>query len=277
MKKVIAALLAVWMLTGVAFAEEPAETGAPGETAVTEAANEAADEAADQAAEETGEAAEKPAAPDVSVIPGRTVVFGHFEQDGSADNGAEPIEWQVLDTADGKALLVSRYGLDTGAYHKEWAEVTWEACSLRAWLNGDFLSSAFTAQEQGFILLTSVDNSAAQGNSRWQADGGSDTQDSVFLLSCAEIEKYFPEKVSRICLPTAVALKHGAYTGSSVTADGRPIGWWWLRSPGVDQKRAAYLHPTGQLDATYVGQTAGCIRPAMWVSLDAGIFDADGE
>ena len=44
-----------------------------------------------------------------------TVTFGTYEQDGNASNGAEPIEWYVLDEKDGKKLLVSKYILDAQA------------------------------------------------------------------------------------------------------------------------------------------------------------------
>ena len=42
---------------------------------------------------------------------GDVLAFGHYEQDNNPDNGPEPIEWIVLDVQDGKALLLSRYGL----------------------------------------------------------------------------------------------------------------------------------------------------------------------
>ena len=44
---------------------------------------------------------------DISV--GDIITFGHYEQDNNLDNGAEPIEWIVLDVQDGKALLLSKY------------------------------------------------------------------------------------------------------------------------------------------------------------------------
>ena len=41
-----------------------------------------------------------------------TVAFGHYEQDNSAVNGQEAIEWLVLDVQEGKALLISTYSLN---------------------------------------------------------------------------------------------------------------------------------------------------------------------
>ena len=45
-----------------------------------------------------------------------TVTFGTYEQDGNTGNGAEPIEWYVLDEKDGKTLLISKYILDAQPY-----------------------------------------------------------------------------------------------------------------------------------------------------------------
>ena len=49
---------------------------------------------------------------------GDYLVFGHYEQDGNRINGREPVEWQVLEVKDGKALIITRYGLDVYEYDK---------------------------------------------------------------------------------------------------------------------------------------------------------------
>lgn len=78
------------------------------------------------------------------------IIFGVYEQDGDLTNGPEPIEWEVLGTDSNGTLLVSRYILDCQPYNTEYVDVTWETCSLRAWLNDDFLNTAFTPFEQSF-------------------------------------------------------------------------------------------------------------------------------
>ncbi len=95
------------------------------------------------------------------------------------------------DRKENKALLLSKYGLDAKPYNAEEGDATWEKCSLRSWLNGEFLQSAFSADEQTAILTTAVDNSNSQGlhNSRWDEDGGNNTQDQIFLLSYAEANR----------------------------------------------------------------------------------------
>ena len=77
---------------------------------------------------------------DISV--GKTIKFGSYEQDNNTSNGKEAIEWLVLDVQGNKVFLVSRYNLDVQPYNKTSGSVTWEKCTLRTWLNNDFLNHA---------------------------------------------------------------------------------------------------------------------------------------
>ncbi len=121
---------------------------------------------------------------------GDILPFGkYYQRKGS--NQMEPIEWMVLDVREDRALLISRYGLDAKPYNTTKENVTWETCTLRKWLNGDFLNTAFTAVEQKRIIQTTVDNGNFQGNSAWRASGGNDTEDRIYLLSYREAEQYF--------------------------------------------------------------------------------------
>ncbi len=218
---------------------------------------------------------------DVSV--GKCITFGRYEQDADESNGPEPIDWIVLDVQDGKALLLSKYGLDAKPYNTKKTVVTWETCTLRAWLNGDFLNTAFTEKEQTAVLLTHVDNSKGQGNSEWDTDGGNNTQDKIFLLSWAEAEKYletvaldgrkyyllYPKAQTA---PTAYAIRNGARHNEASTyktAEGDETGLWWLRSPSVIRCSADCVNVTGALYGEYVNCSEGCVRPALWLDLSA--------
>ena len=79
---------------------------------------------------------------------GDRIMMGHYEQDNNATNDKEPISWLVLEVTENKALLIAENGLDCLPYHSQPGSITWEKCSLRAWLNDDFLNTAFTAEEQ---------------------------------------------------------------------------------------------------------------------------------
>ena len=199
------------------------------------------------------------------------VTFGHYPQTAE-ENDSTAIEWVVLQKEGNKALLISRYGLDAQPYNAEYTDATWETCTLRTWLNSTFMNKAFTAAEQGAILTTSVINSGSQNYSEWSTSGGNNTQDQIFLLSYAGTNKYFDVTYSddnntkaRV-RPTAYAEKQ------SVDASNSSTGWWWLRSPGEEQRSAACVDTDGSLNYSNVNDDTGCVRPALWVNLESGIF-----
>ena len=84
---------------------------------------------------------------------GEIILLGSYEQDNNLDNGKEKIEWIVLDENNGTYLLMSRYILDAHAYNDIDTPVSWETCTLRAWLNDNFLREAFSEKEQKKLFL----------------------------------------------------------------------------------------------------------------------------
>lgn len=218
------------------------------------------------------------AARDAKFAVGNYVSFGTYPQT-KAGNDATPIEWLVLARDGNKALLISRYGLDAQRYNKDTTSVTWETCTLRTWLNGTFYNKAFSSAEQAAILTTNVDNSKNQCYSGWSTNGWKNTQDKVFLLSYAEANKYFgvtydnsSNTKSRVA-PTAYAIAQGGLTSNSnETVDRTAAGWWWLRSPGSDQRSAAYVFADGSLYDLSVGSDSASVRPALWVNIEADVL-----
>ena len=203
---------------------------------------------------------------------GQILTLGAFEQDNDPENGKEPIEWLVLATEEDKALVISRYALDCRPYNRNSAHITWADCTLRQWLNEGFLTEAFTEEQQAAILTTQVDNSTAQGNPAWKVTGGKNTEDRIFLLSYQEADLYFAGAEARMCAPTDYAKARGAYTKETNQTDGRACGWWWLRSPGHSGTNAARIGTDGNRSNDKVSHDNICVRPAMWVDLDAGVF-----
>ena len=212
----------------------------------------------------------------VEVAVGDRIFYGTYPQteEGTDDT---PIEWQVLDVQDGKALCLSYYGLDAQPWNTVWAEVTWDNCSLRAWLNDDFLNEAFTPEEQAAVELTHVENDRPQNYGGYSRFHGEDTDDKVFLLSYAEANKYLKviywgiddeTNVWSRTTPTPYAISRGAWRDLNFfTIDGDRAGWWWLRSPGLIQGNAARVIWRGSLCNRKVQTTDGCVRPAFWLNL----------
>ena len=63
--------------------------------------------------------------------------------------------------------------------------VTWETCSLRKWLNDEFVNEAFSKKEQKYIPTVTV---PAHKNPKYDTDPGKATKDKVFLLSAVEVK-----------------------------------------------------------------------------------------
>ena len=93
-----------------------------------------------------------------SVKVGDIVYFGKYEQDGNTKNGKEKIEWQVLEKKGNKALLISKKVLDVQPDNKEFKDITWEKCTLRKWINKDFIKEAFNAKESKKIQNSKIKN-----------------------------------------------------------------------------------------------------------------------
>lgn len=193
---------------------------------------------------------------------GDLVTFGKYEQDNNTANGAEPIEWTILDVKeDNIYLLLSNYGLDAKPYYEDWVDSTWEVSSIRSWLNGVFFHSSFLSSEQEKVQNTLV---TADQNPEYDTDPGENTVDKVFLLSIQEAEKYFDSGEERKAEPTEYAKQKGAYENENT--DGC---WWWLRSPGNLSNYAACVTSLGWIGrgGESLNSNDGCIRPAMWVRL----------
>ena len=184
---------------------------------------------------------------------GKTVKFGNYEQDNNTANGKEEIEWLVLAREDNKALLISKYALDCQPYNSEFTDTTWEKCTLRAWLNGTFLNTAFSFNEQKKILTTTV--KAGENIWMYNADPGNNTQDKIFLLSQRELDD-FSSYLYQHCETTAYAYARGA----EYSCD------WWLRSPGMSNTMAATSENYGRSATSVDGFDIG-VRPVLWIDL----------
>lgn len=191
---------------------------------------------------------------------GDYVFFGAYEQDNNTSNGKEDVEWLVLEVKDGKALVISKYALDCKPYNTSYTDVTWEACTLRRWLNNDFINAAFSADERTMIPTVTV---SADKNPNYNTNPGNATQDQVFLLSITEADKYFSSDSARQCEPTDFAVANGAWESDSGNC------WWWLRSPGSHQDSAASVSDGGSVDygGYSVNYDTGAVRPALWINL----------
>ena len=206
-----------------------------------------------------------------------TIEFGHYLQedtngDGKVDEKDEkqPIKWQILSKNGNDLFLLADKALDCKVYNETSTGVTWETCTLRTWLNDDFLNTAFSEAEQKGITTTNVVNA---DNPEYTTNGGNNTQDKIFLLSLDEVANtsygfrsdrgYYDQ--ARICEATSYAKKQGAFTNDEDSS------WWWLRSPGTYSYDAAFVHELGYAYAlgSFVHGYYGAVRPALHLNLSS--------
>ncbi len=208
---------------------------------------------------------------------GDIISFGHYEQDNLPSTEPEEIEWMVLefDETNRKVLLISRYGLDAKQFNTVYSDMTWEACSLRAWLNNEFLNDAFSTEEQSAIIITEVDNSSDQSYWGTSCDN---TRDRIFLLSSTEANQYFGveyadggKNTGSRAAPTHHAIADGAWASDdNRTDDGGRAGWWWLRTQAEYPRDAAVVEDDGSLSWYGVHNNMGSVRPALWMNPGSG-------
>jgi hypothetical protein len=160
--------------------------------------------------------------------------------------------WVVLDKNGNNSLLLLLGVLpEQQPYHSEemtWEGVTWEASTIRQYLNDDFYNTIEANDRAKIIDTRVVNNDNPRGRNGLVIPGGNDTTDKIFLLSNDEAELYFPDNATRI---------------------GSPEDNWWLRSPGGTREMANYVNYNGRLsgEGSYA-YYKNDVRPAMWVTLE---------
>ena len=214
---------------------------------------------------------------------GNIVTYGMYEQDNNMENGLEPIEWIVLDYDgnENKALLLSKYGLDTIGDLED-GITAWADCSQRKWLNEYFVYSAFSQEERKAIPVTEVDDIEGLDHLAHEKGELQFAQDRVFLLSKREaafylgvtdISAYESQNVRARVAPTPYAIAQGAFVSDEFnTAEGLPAGSWLIRINRYDTK-GCNVNESGttkedELEPKRGGGLPRVARPAFWLDLN---------
>ena len=188
-----------------------------------------------------------------------------------------------------RALIISRYALDCRQYNESLSDVTWETCSLRKWLNNDFINTAFSSTEKSKIPTVTLENKDNPVNN---TPGGNKTKDKIFCLSAEEMNEYYaPHNWSDnggtlvrnqklICAPTKYAISKGVietiiseeayevlknygYTPDVIGCHGCN---WWLRSPGLSSLDANLVEDDGMSGVGFCNYVYRdyAVRPALY-------------
>ena len=235
-------------------------------------------------------------------LKGEDATRATFDEEGFYDwNGSyttyhyfkyEPIKWRVLNTDGKEAFLLADVALDDQKYNTDFTNVTWETCSMRKWLNKQFINTAFSLGEKNAIPVKRIVN---KDNIRYGTKGGENTSDKVFLLSESEVwnteeaigygfsDDYEINDEARTSNFSTYAYAMGIEQSFEFYFDGAIN--WWLRSPGSYNGSAEIV-----CDDSTVGTSGGRVnyvtngvRPALHLNLSstqvysyAGTVSSDG-
>lgn len=212
---------------------------------------------------------------------GTHLLFGRLEQDDDLSNGADPIEWIVLDRQGDEVLVISKdlliapnadnfpggertdypymYNAGFDSTHRS-IPTTWENSIARKSLNTRFLSEAFTQQEREAIVLTTL-KAEARPFKYASKKAGSDTQDRVFMLSYQQVMDYLPNAEDRVSQHTQTNLNRMTYWQREDLST-----QWLLRHPTVNgDTEAAGIDGNGEFTDT--ANRSSAIRPACCIDL----------
>lgn len=176
------------------------------------------------------------AIPDLKI--GDEFIYGRFTPYGQ-------IKWRVIDIKEGKIEAICHAGynafLDHQPYNEELVPSTWDKCSLRRFLNEEFIGNVFSEEERNRIISTEI---ISEDNSLFGTTGGDSTVDEVFILSASEASRLIPNDYGK-------------------------KRKWWLRTPGyVDYSACFYSN-----EVDYIGELVNrkeivespSARPVIWV------------
>lgn len=188
---------------------------------------------------------------------GHVLEWGRYEQDGEAENGAEPIRWHTIASEGDRVMLLCENVLDCMPYNG-FMIIPWEQSELRAWLNGQFLAAAFTEEERAALTGEPVDPA---GQSRF-GEAEQPLCDLVTLLERTQFTELVSDTEEASAAGTAYAKARGL-----TQQDGKAS--WWLRTDGYEGDDAALIDANAKRQNVRVDEKGVGVRPVIWVDLNA--------
>lgn len=220
--------------------------------------------------------------PDMELEVGNLLTFGRLNGKECGEINGSPIHWRVLDVQDNKALLIAEqyvgrkvYQYDAGNVGVTSAHPWVGANDLRAWLNDDFLKSAFNGDERARLAL-------------------SEDNDYVSCLSIDEAMRYYgsdsERRIDYVYEQYQTQLEHAKKEREDIESGDELLGklkavkkkkdleqvishlneWdgWWLRPTGsmMLQKHIPYVMADGSINHNGIHAARSLyIRPTIWI------------
>ena len=202
-------------------------------------------------------------------------------------------DWRVLDIKTNKALLISKKMLEMLPYHEKAEKLSWKDCSLRSYLNFDFY---YGLNKKSRLAIVETINTNTK-NPWYGTSGGDMSCDRVFILSIEEVARYFGNsgalkqqrgghiKYFRVKNNKFIEVEKpdtsqwccfgDRFDSARIVRnkDGKAQRWW-LRTPGDNERHAAYVFDNGTVDVGGMGVSIEQnnefyfgVRPALWLNL----------
>lgn len=178
-------------------------------------------------------------------------------------------KWRILDIKEDRALIITEEIIELRWYNDEFVDITWENCSLRKYLNHDFLET-FNTTERTEIITVKNNN---HDNPWFKTKGGNETIDNIFLLSLEEVCKYFGDSRENLSHKDKQKWLINDENNQRRQAEfGKENHWWRLRSPGYYSRTSASVNSKGNVYVRGNGvygrpKDGGGIRPVLWLKI----------
>ena len=210
---------------------------------------------------------------------GAKIKFGSYEQDNNIKNGAEEIEWLVIDEDEENLLIVSTYALESMPFmESDGAYVNWEDSFVRKWMQEEFYPNAFTDEEKQSIVRTTLDHwfIGNYGDEFKKFDEKKlesqvpldDTEDYVFLLAYREYSKSADFIQEAVMGNVSSYVEAKGYDKGVRAGSERILNW--LR-PGGYPDKTSYFGYISEKEIQTTGTTDQItsrllVNPAMWIA-----------
>ena len=224
------------------------------------------------------------AAEDVSVLRGYSkaagynyVLFGSYPTE--ADGTVKPILWRVLRSSQGEAYLLSEYILFGSPVHGDYDHYDgWENSDLYNYLNNVFINDAFSAEEQGALLVRTEDNALVTlitSDEMKDASIGFASNNDRLRESTA-YAKILPDPPI-FELPTAI--NNNRWKPLYIYSKGHKYSPWWSRTRSEEYKHEQRrVMDEGKIGRISTGNSDLGVRPAINVDLSLlTILSGDGS
>ena len=206
----------------------------------------------------------------------------------------------MLEIRDGAAFLLSHAAVECEPFQSDLRDVSWENCSLRSWLNGygadanasatdfsgneeNFLSRAFSAEEQEAILKTALRN---ENNYYFSMDSGAGTEGRIFLPAESELFIHDSSEIhgfsqrddvadrAKQFQPTEYALWKGVWK----EAGERGNVFWITCTTGYTHDNVVYVDESGYMynRGILVTCSDAAVIPALTLGLNSSVYEYAG-